>query len=47
MVLSASNTKLEQYPPFLAVDMLIGNVQEFMLLLALERGFPVGINGNG
>jgi hypothetical protein len=31
----------------LAVDMLIGNVQEFMLLLAEERGFPVSINGNG
>jgi hypothetical protein len=31
----------------LAVDMLIGNVQEFKLLLAVERGFPVSINGNG
>jgi hypothetical protein len=31
----------------LAVDMLSGNVQEFKLLLALERGFPVSIDGNG
>jgi hypothetical protein len=31
----------------LAVDMFVGNVQEFMLLLAVEEGFPVGMNGNG
>ncbi|MGB7593442.1 MAG: hypothetical protein WBO19_19600, partial [Terriglobia bacterium] len=42
-----NNTKLEHYPPFLAVDMLIGNVQEFKVLQAVRRGFPAGINGNG
>jgi hypothetical protein len=30
-----------------AVDMLIGNVQKFILSLAVERGFPASINGNG
>jgi len=43
----ATNTHLGHYSALLAVDMLIGNVQEFMLLLAVERGFPVSINGNG
>jgi hypothetical protein len=36
-------------PPtsFLAVDMLIGDVPEFQVLLAVERGFPASIDGNG
>jgi hypothetical protein len=29
------------------VDMLVGNVQKFILLLAVERGFPASSNGNG
>jgi hypothetical protein len=29
------------------VDMLVGNVQKFILSLAVERGFPASINGNG
>ncbi len=31
----------------LAVDMLVGHVQEFMLSPVGERGFPVSNNGNG
>jgi hypothetical protein len=30
-----------------AVDMLVRNVQKFILSLAVERGFPASINGNG
>jgi hypothetical protein len=33
------------YP--VAVDMLIGHMQEFMLSPVRERGFPVSNNGNG
>jgi hypothetical protein len=30
-----------------AVDILVGNVQKFILLLGVERGFPASCNGNG
>jgi hypothetical protein len=29
------------------VDMLVGNVQKFILLVAAERGFLASIDGNG
>jgi hypothetical protein len=42
-----SDPSKRQHRDVLAVDMFSGNVQEFMLLLAVESGSPVGIDGNG
>jgi hypothetical protein len=42
-----SNATISHYQKPVAVDRLVGNVQKFMLLVGVERGFPASIIGNG